>query len=70
MSSGLKKLNYKFYVFPCYRFEYVHTPLWAGGVGMYIHNDLNYTVIERRCDEAFQALWVSVHIANKSNGYW
>mgnify|MGYP006896122226 FL=1 len=28
---------------------------------MYIHNDLNYTVIERTCDEAFQALWVSIH---------
>ena len=24
---------------PNYRFEYVPTPLWAGGVGMYIHND-------------------------------
>ena len=25
---------------------------------MYIHNDLNYIVIERTCDEAFQALRV------------
>ena len=30
---------------PNYRFEYVPTPLSAGGVGMYIHNDLNYTVM-------------------------
>ena len=51
---------------PNYRFEFVPTPLSAGGVGMYIHNDLNYTVIERTCDEAFQALWVSIHIAKKS----
>jgi len=51
---------------PNYRFEFVPTPLSAGGVGMYIHNDLNYTVIERTCDEAFQALRVSIHIAKKS----
>ena len=48
-----------------YRFEYVPTPLSAGGVDMYIHNDFNYTVIERTCDEAFQALWVEIHIAKK-----
>ena len=48
---------------PNYRFEYVPTPLSAGGVGMYIHNDFNYTVIERTRDEAFQALWVEIHIA-------
>ena len=29
-----------------YEFEYVPTPLAAGGVGMYIKGDLNYTVIE------------------------
>ena len=52
---------------PNYRFEYVPTPQSAGGVGMYIHNDCNYTVIERTCDEAFQALWVEIHIAKKSN---
>ena len=28
---------------PNYRFEYVPTPLSAGGVGMYIHNDFNYS---------------------------
>ena len=33
---------------------------------MYIHNDFNYTVIKRTCDEAFQALWVSIHIAKDS----
>ena len=51
---------------PNYRFEYVPTPLSAGGVGMYIHNDFNYTVIERTCDEAFQGLWVEIQIAKKS----
>lgn len=28
---------------PNYRFEFVPTPLSAGGLGMYIHNDPNYT---------------------------
>ena len=51
---------------PNYRFEYVPTPLSAGGVSMYIHNDFNYTVIERTCDEAFQGLWVEIQIAKKS----
>ena len=51
---------------PNYLFKYVPTPLLAGGVGMYIHNDFNYTVIERTRDEAFQALWVEIHIAKKS----
>ena len=51
---------------PNYRFEYVPAPQSAAGVGMYIHNDFNYTVIERTCDEAFQALWVEIHIAKKS----
>ena len=52
---------------PNYRFEYVPTPLSAGGVGMmYIHNDFNCTVIERTCDEAFQGLWVEIQIAKLS----
>ena len=33
---------------------------------MYIHNDFNYTVIERTCDEAFQGLWVEIQIAKLS----
>ena len=32
---------------PNYKFEFVPTPLAAGGVGMYINNNLNYTIIER-----------------------
>ena len=34
---------------------------------MYIDNDFNYTVIEGTCDETFQALWVSIYIAKKSD---
>ena len=33
---------------PNYNFEYVPTPLSAGGVGMYIDNGLKYTVIEKK----------------------
>ena len=32
---------------PGYEFEYVPTPLAAGGVGMYIKENLNYTIIEK-----------------------
>ena len=41
---------------PNYRFEHVPTPLSAGGVGMYIHNDF----------DLFQGLRVEIQIAKKS----
>ena len=50
---------------PNYNFEYVPTPLSAGGVGMYIDNGLKYTVIEKTSNQDFQALWVSIHFTNK-----
>ena len=50
---------------PNYNFEYVPTPLSAGGVGMYIDNGLKYTVAERTSNQAFQALWITIHFANK-----
>ena len=51
---------------PNYNFEYVPTPLSAGGVGMYIDNCLKFTVIElRTSNEAFQALWITIYLANK-----
>ena len=37
---------------PGYSFEYVPTPLSAGGVGMYVKDSLYYTVIERTSSEA------------------
>ena len=56
---------------PNYNFErswgwYVY-PLNAGGVGMYIHNSLKYTVIERTSNEAFQALWIDISLPRTSN---
>ena len=50
-----------------YTFEYVLTPLSAGGVGMYIDSELSYAVLEKSSNEAFQALWVEIHQANAAN---
>ena len=52
---------------PGYKFEYVETPLSAGGVGMYIDETLNYRVIEKNSNEAFQALWIEIDYGNKAN---
>ena len=49
---------------PGYTFEYVPTPLSAGGVGIYIDSQLSYTVLEKSSNEAFQALWVEIHQTN------
>ena len=43
-----------------YNFEYVPTPLSAGGVTVYIDSDFKYEVLEKTANEAFQALWVSL----------
>ena len=43
-----------------YNFEYVPTPLSAGGVGMYIADNINYSVIERTSNIYFQALWIEL----------
>ena len=43
------------------------TPLSAGGVGMYIDETLNYRVIEKNSNEAFQALWLEIDLGNKAN---
>ena len=48
-----------------YSFEYVPTPLAAGGVGRYVKDSLNYTVIERTSKEAFQALWIEIQFSGR-----
>jgi len=50
-----------------YVFEYVPTPLSAGGVGIYINENLDYTVVERTSNPAFQALWIEILVPNKRN---
>ena len=52
---------------PRYNFEYVPTPLSAGGVGMYIDERIDYIVIERCCNEAFQALFVELQLPKNAN---
>ena len=42
---------------PGYSFEYVPTPLSSGGVGLFIDESLNYHILEKISNEAFQALW-------------
>ena len=43
---------------PAYAFEHVPTPLASGGVGLFIDENLNYTVLEKESHEAFQTLWI------------
>ena len=41
---------------PGYVFECIPTPLVSGGVGMFINESLNYRILEKTTNEAFQAL--------------
>jgi hypothetical protein len=41
--------------------------LASDGVGMYIRNDLRYSVLEKCSNNAFQALWVELQISNGKN---
>ena len=50
---------------PNYNFEFVPTPLSAGGVGIYI--DQRFKYIEKTSNEAYQALWVELHLPKKAN---
>ena len=55
------------YNIPEYSFEFVPTPLAAGGVGMYINNELRYFIIEKTTNKDFQALWIEILMSNKKN---
>lgn len=50
-----------------YSFEFAPTPLAAGGVGMFIDENVKYRVIEKISSRAFQALWVELQFERKSN---
>ena len=52
---------------PRYKFEYLPTPLASGGVGMYVKDSLNYTIIDKTSNEAFQALWIEIHLSWQPN---
>jgi len=47
---------------PGYTFEYVATPLASGVVALFINVDLNYTMLERVCCEAFEELWIEISL--------
>lgn len=50
---------------PGYAFEFVPTPLSAGGVGLFISETYNCHVVERVASSSFQALWLEF-IHNKN----
>ena len=52
---------------PGYEFEFVPSPLSAGGVGMFISGKFKYKIIEKTSTNAFQALWVEFIFEKKSN---
>ena len=64
--SNANSLDYNASI-PGYKFEYCPTPLAAGGVGMYIDEDLNYTVIEKASEDAFKALWIETQFPKQAN---
>ena len=49
---------------PGYNFEYTPTPLSAGGVGIYIADNINYSVLEKTSNIYFQALWVELDMGD------
>ena len=59
--------NGSFSCIPGYVSDFVPTPLASGGVGFFIHESLNYTVLEKISNEAFQALWIEISFANNKN---
>ena len=53
---------------PGYSFEYTPTPLFAGGVGIYLNHRLKYKVFEKKTsNESFQALWIELQLTKKKN---
>jgi hypothetical protein len=54
-----KPLNFNPNV-PGYLFEYVPTPLSAGGVGVYIRENCRYSVLEKVSNIYYQVLWVEI----------
>ena len=50
-----------------YNFEFVPTPLVCGGVGLYIKDNLKYSILEQKSTCAFQALWIEIHLPKKKN---
>ena len=52
---------------PGYNFEYVPTPLSAGGVGLYIKESFSYRILENTSNASFQALWCEIEMDKQKN---
>ena len=54
---------------PGYLFQYVAMPLVSGGVGMFIDEfeSLDYRILEKTSNKAFQVLWAEFSFVNKKN---
>ena len=50
---------------PGYNFEYVPTPLSAGGVGMFIN--ASPVILEKTSTTAYQALWIEINFTGKKH---
>lgn len=56
---------------PGYVFEHVPTPLASWGAGLFVDQSVNYNVLEKTSNEAFQALWVEIFFVNlKKRRLW
>ena len=53
-------------IIPGYCFEFAQTPA-AGGVGMFIDENVRYRIIEKISSRAFQVLWVEFQFEIKSS---
>ena len=67
--TKITNINSQFCVakIPGYAFGHVPTPLASGGVGMFIDESLNYHILEKTSNEAFQALWVEISFDKNKN---
>ena len=54
---------------PGYCFEFVKTPLSAGGVGFFINENCKYRVLERSTNSSYQALWIEILLPNHKKNF-
>lgn len=52
---------------PGYSFEYVLTPLSAGGVAIYVKDHFNYRVLEKTSNVSYQAMWIEIQFSKRKN---
>ena len=50
-----------------YVFEHMPTPLASEDAALFVDQSLNYNVLEKTSNEAFQALWVEISFVNHKN---